>query len=70
MGKTFDIKRRENAPEWVVGSFGFKYEDLKPYVNDKGWVNFDILENKKGEQYIKVSEYGIPVKTSEEEIPF
>lgn len=67
---TFNIKRRDNAPEWVIGSFGFKYDDLKPYVNDKGYVNFDILENKKGEQYIKVSEYGIAIKKDDEDTPF
>ena len=69
---TFNINRRANAPEWVVGSFGFKYENLKPYVNDKGYVNFNILENKKGEQYIKVSEYGINIDkpNDEEQAPF
>ena len=65
---TFNIKKRDNAPDWVIGSFGCKLEELKPYVNSKGYVNFDILENKAGEKYIKVSEYGVTV--GNEEIPF
>ena len=69
MSKTFNINRRQNAPDFVIGYFGFKLEDIKPYVNDKGYVNFDILENKKGEQYIKVSEYGLKIG-NEEELPF
>lgn len=65
---TFNIKRRENAPDFVIGSFGFKLEEIEQYQNAKGYVNFDILESKKGEQYIKINEYGL--KKAEEEIPF
>lgn len=68
MATTFNIKKRENAPDRVIGSFGCKYADLKPYINSKGYVNFDILENKAGEKYIKVSDYGVTV--GDEEIPF
>ena len=73
MSKTFNIKRRENAPDFVIGSFGFKLEDIEQFQNAKGYINFDILENKKGEQYIKVNEYGLKTDkepTAEEELPF
>lgn len=56
---TFTIKKRNNAPDFVFGSFGCKLEDLKAYVNDKGYVNFDILAGKEGGYYVKVSDYGI-----------
>lgn len=57
--KTATIKKRENAPDFVFGSFGYKLEDLKEYVNDKGYINFDILAGKEGGYYVKVSDYGI-----------
>lgn len=63
------VNKREGSPDFVIGSFGFKYEDLKPYVNDKGYVNCDILQGKRNGIYIKVSEYGVKVG-NEEEIPF
>lgn len=56
---TFTIKKRQNAPDFVFGGFGCKLTDLKPYVNDKGYINFDILSGKEGGYYVKVSDYGI-----------
>ena len=69
MSNTISIKKRENSPDFVLGSFGFKYEDLKPFVNPKGYVNCDILKGKEGGMYIKISDYGVTVG-NEEEIPF
>lgn len=66
--KNITIKKRDGAPEFVLGSFGLKYDELKDYVNDKGYVNFDILKGQYGD-YIKVSEYGLN-KKEEGEIPF
>lgn len=66
--KNITIKKRDGAPDYVFGSFGFKYDDLKEYVNDKGYVNFDILKGQYGD-YIKVSEYGLK-KNAPEDIPF
>lgn len=59
MARTATIKKRENAPDFVFGSFGYKLDDLKEYVNDKGYINFDILAGKEGGYYVKVSDYGI-----------
>ena len=77
---TFNIKKRNGSPDFVVGSFGCKFGDLEAFVNSKGYINFDLLKGKEeGSLYIKVSEYGLdkeekPVTTigeiSEEEIPF
>ena len=58
MTKTATIKRRDNAPAFVFGSFGYKYSDLKEFVNEKGYINFDILSSKDGENYyVKVNDY-------------
>lgn len=60
MANTFTIKRRNNAPNFVFGSFGCKYDDLKAFVNDRGYINFDILMGKDSDSYyVKVSDYGI-----------
>ena len=54
------VKKREKAPDFVVGSFGCKFGDLEPYVNSKGYINFDLLKGKEeGTLYVKVSEYGL-----------
>lgn len=79
MAKSATIKKRENAPDFVFGSFGYKLEDLKPFVNDKGYINFDILAGKEGGYYVKVNDYGIKPSVTksdtvlnfdDEEIPF
>lgn len=72
---TFSIKKRENSPDFILGNFGCKYDELKEFVNDKGYVNFDILKGKEGGYYVKVSDYGLKkkpeiLKFSEEEMPF
>ena len=60
-----NIKKRDGSPDFVVGSFGLKYTDLKPFVNQNGYVNFDILKGKTEGMYVKVSDYGLT-----KEIPF
>ena len=82
MAATFNIKKRENSPDFVVGSFGCKFGDLEPFVNSKGYINFDILKGKEGGMYVKINEYGLdkPAETTEtvtkigelteDEIPF
>lgn len=52
----FTIKKREGSPDFVIGSFGFKLEDVAKYVNAKGYINFDILKGQYG-NYVKVNEY-------------
>lgn len=80
MATTFNIKKRDNAPDFVVGSFGCKLGDLEAYVNSKGYINFDILKGKEGGLYIKINEYGLDKgenasvtkidELTDEEIPF
>lgn len=76
MSKTATIKKRENAPDFVVGSFGYKLEDLKQYVNDKGYINFDILKGKEGGEYVKINDYNLKKESDnvltfkDDEIPY
>ena len=55
-----NVRKREKSPDFVVGSFGCKFGDLEPFVNSKGYINFDLLKGKEeGSLYVKVSEYGL-----------
>lgn len=76
-----NVKKRPKSPDFVVGSFGCKFGDLEPYVNSKGYINFDLLKGKEeGSLYVKVSEYGLDKEEgksvvtindiTDEEIPF
>lgn len=59
MTLTFNIKKRDNAPDFVVGSFGCKLGDIEPFVNGKGYINFDILKGKESGMYVKINTYGL-----------
>lgn len=59
------IKKRKGSPDFVLGSGGVKYEDLADYMNEKGYINFDLLKGKKGGYYIKISDYGINKENKE-----
>ena len=74
---TASVTKRQGSPDFVVGSFGFKAEDLVNYCNAKGYINFDLLNGKTSGQYVKVSDYGVEeqkeqtiMKFDDEEIPF
>lgn len=76
---TATVKKRDGSPDFVVGSFGFKAEDLVNYCNSKGYINFDILKGKESGEYVKVSDYGVEetkaepqelMKFDDEQIPF
>lgn len=68
--KSITIKKREGSPDFVLGSFGFKYEEGKEFVNKKGYINFDILKGKDNSNYIKVNTYGLESEPEGDEIPF
>ena len=48
----FNNPKREGSPDFVMGSVSLKVEDfigwLKENVNDKGYINLDILQGDKG----------------------
>lgn len=55
-GFTFD--RREGAPDFVVGRLSIKVNAgkifLDTYKNDRGFVNLNIKQSKKGGYYIEL----------------
>lgn len=51
------FKRRDNAPEWVVGSISIKVDDFVKFCKDnedKGWVNLEVKVGKSGKLYIEL----------------
>jgi len=75
----FSFKRRENAPDFVVGRCSIKIDDaisfLKTYEKN-GWVNLNINQAKSGSYYMeldtfepKAKEESAPAEV-EEELPF
>lgn len=56
--KTITIKKNDGKrPEWIYGTFGFKYSEGAEHVNNKGYINFDICKGKEGGYYIKVNDF-------------
>ena len=42
----FSFKRRDNAPEFVIGNLSIKVEDAIPFLKGNarnGWVNLNVL---------------------------
>ena len=56
----FIIKRRENAPEFVIGNLSIKVDEaiafLKKYEK-KGWVNLGIKKGRSGNPYIELDTF-------------
>jgi len=55
-------KPRDNAPDFVIAKASFEVESFKKYldenINQRGWVNVDILRSKeKGTYYAVTNDY-------------
>lgn len=56
----FLFKRRENAPDFVIGNISVKVEDAIGFLtaNQKnGWVNLNVLTAKSGNPYIELDQF-------------
>jgi len=63
----FIFKRKENAPDFVVGSQSIKVEEAIAFLqaNQKnGWVNLDIKQSKGGKYYCQLDTWQ-PTKPKE-----
>lgn len=51
-------KRRESAPDFVIGNLSVKKDDFVEFVNEHagsdGWLNLNILKSQSGKPYIEV----------------
>jgi len=60
----FLFKRRENAPEFVIGNISVKVDDAITFLNNNqknGWVNLNVLNSKGGKPYIELDTF-VPKK--------
>jgi hypothetical protein len=72
------FKRRDNAPEWVVGSISIKVDDFVKFCKDnedKGWVNLEVKVGKSGKPYVELDTWKPEKKDeatpqAEEDSPF
>jgi len=65
----FIFKRRENAPEFVIGNISVKVEEAINFLNThkkEGWVNLNILNSQSGKPYIELDTF-VPKKQFKEE---
>ena len=56
----FIFKRRDTAPEWVIGNLSVKVDEAITFLknNDKkGWVNLSIKKGRSGNPYIELDTF-------------
>ena len=62
----FSFKRKENAPEFVVGRQSIKVDAAIAFLQThqkNGWVNLDIKIAKGGNYYCELDTWEAPAKT-------
>ena len=72
----FSFKKRENAPDFVVGRISVKVDDaiafLKKYAKG-GWVNLNCNQAKSGNYYLELDTCvpkNAPAKEEKADLPF
>lgn len=56
----FLFKRKENAPDFVVGRLSMKVDEAVAFLKKhekNGWVNLDIKNGRSGNPYIELDTY-------------
>lgn len=67
----FMFKRRENAPDWVLGNISVKVDEAISFLKGhqkNGWVNLNVLESQSGKPYIELDQFE-PKKTNKNNKP-
>ena len=75
----FSFKRRENAPEFVVGRLSLKVDDAMAFVKENmkdGWINLNVNQARSGNYYVELDTYvpkdevTEPKKEEDDGLPF
>jgi hypothetical protein len=56
----FSFKRRENAPDFVIGNLSLKIEEAIPFIKanaKNGWVNLNVLTASSGKPYVELDTF-------------
>lgn len=68
----FIFKRRENAPEWVIGNLSIKVDEAIAFLKNnekKGWVNLNIKKGRSGNPYMELDTFEAKPKGTSEAVP-
>ena len=52
------VKKRQNAPDFVIANVSFKFDDFIAFLNSNaknGWLNVDIKKSKGGNLYAELN---------------
>ena len=75
----FLFKRRDNAPEFVIGNISVKVEEAVAFLNThqkNGWVNLNVLTSQAGKPYVELDTFvpkkqgDAPVKVEEKPVEY
>jgi|TARA_R110000796_G_scaffold93087_2_gene197503 hypothetical protein len=61
----FIFKRRESAPDFVIGNISVKVEEAISFLkthHKNGWVNLNVLTSKGGKPYVELDQF-VPKKS-------
>ena len=53
----FIFKRRDNAPDFVMGSISVKVEEAIEFLQEhqnNGWVNLNVNRSRSGKHYVEL----------------
>jgi len=56
----FTFKRRDNAPEFVVGRMSLKVDEAIAFIKEhakNGWINLEIKSARSGNYYVELDSY-------------
>ena len=56
----FSFKRRESAPDFVIGNLSIKADEAVPFLQKNaknGWVNLNVLTAKSGKMYVELDQW-------------
>ena len=66
----FLFKRRETAPDFVIGNISVKVDEAITFLKNNqknGWVNLNVLNSKGGKPYIELDQF-VPKKKEAETV--
>lgn len=68
----FIFKRRDNAPDFVIGSISVKVDEAITFLKNnekKGWVNMQVKKGRSGNPYIELDTFEPKGKSEPKEEP-
>jgi hypothetical protein len=67
----FIFKRKDNAPEFVIGAMSVKVDEAISFLKEhqkNGWVNLDVKQSKSGKYYLELDTWVPKPQNNTEEV--